>query len=283
MRLEVPGREPLTLLPCTVDSDIIVQGVDFGFPEARGVTQVRPGADGEDDLTEHHGAKAITITAVLYPTTRATPATWRLLRSWLHPRLRPRLVWREVGAEECWTTLRFDQAAAPWGVDDSSGAFNVQVGWRAPDGVDYSTETFTAELDPADPVETGVAVPVVMPMRFVGSRSRGAQTIHVAGSAPAWPLVRLFGGCTSISVTHVGQGRTIRYGASLADGEFAEVDMLRRTVQLNAEVARDFNRRPSLTARRWFHLDPGDNEIRVDAGTPGPGCGALLTWHATQL
>jgi phage-related protein len=86
-------------------------------------------------------------------------------------------------------------------------------------------------------------------------------TINNTGNtqAPVWLRIEGPLPAGGHAVTHLGKGKTLTFGTSLAlgAGEFVTVDMDRREVLAQGTAPRS----GYVTSRGWFSLDPGPNEI----------------------
>jgi hypothetical protein len=264
--------------------------LDFGFPDPRAVEDARTQADGVDDTTAHHGARA--VTAELFLLSSEQPgAKIDALRAFCHPGKRPYL----VVDDEDWpeprrVRLRADAQSAP---HESSLVGNraVAVSWRAPDGVLLSTAVSDGSASPGGG-ETGLTFPVTFPLTFPPGGGLGTVRFDVDGTAPAQPISRLygpFGGAAGVRTGWANEstGERLEFdGLQVAAGDYVELNHADRTVRLNGNTDAASNRYRFLdfAVSSWWALQPGQqNTLRFYPDTWSVPAQARIEWASTWL
>jgi hypothetical protein len=258
-------------LPLTRTDGIYLQSLDLGFPAVREVSEDRTQQDGADDRTEHFGARAVTVTVRVMDAGAVTSGgVLDRLAAFLRPSRRPWLVYTLAGQDERRIRLRADQRSAPLGLPLRVLA-DVQVGWKAPDGVSFSTDTRDASVSPGGG-EIGRTYPLVYNRTRVYPAGGGLGTVRmeVGGTAPAQPISRLygpFGGAGKrTGWANESTGERLEFdGLQVAAGDYVELDHRERTVRLNGNTDAASNRYRFLdfAVSTWWALEPGqDNTLR---------------------
>jgi hypothetical protein len=254
----------------TLDITDDLSKLDLGYPDPRAVEDDRTQADGVEDTTAHHGARAVTAELFLLSSERPG-AKIDALRAFCHPGKRPYL----VVDDEDWpgprrVRLRADAQSAP---HESSLVGNraVAVSWRAPDGVMFSTDARDASVSPGGG-EIGRTYPLVYKRTRVYPAGGGLGTVRmeVGGTAPAQPISRLygpFGGAGKrTGWANESTGERLEFdGLQVAAGDYVELDHRERTVRLNGNTDAASNRYRFLdfSVSSWWALEPGqDNTLR---------------------
>ncbi|MCW3038473.1 MAG: hypothetical protein JWM31_378 [Solirubrobacterales bacterium] len=256
MRL-VNGSSTLEL---TRETGYRVQKLDIGFPTVRPVSQGRTDRDGEDDTTELHGASAVSMDIKLFPTTTLTlTEILDSLRAFCHPKIRPYLVVERDGVERR-IMLRADQQSAPI---TNPFVTEVQVAWRAPDGVE---EAVTEEVGLANAVASAAAgrsYPRTYPLTYPASSAVGSVTVTNSGTVPVLPVLRLYGPCTNPRVENQTTGEQMVFsGLTIAAGDYLEIDSKNATIRLNGLSNQSRYNLLSFAVSTFPHLEPGLNTVR---------------------
>lgn len=117
---------------------------------------------------------------------------------------------------------------------------------------------------------TGLVWPMVYPLDWGLPGDPGRLVLQNTGSAPAFPILRAYGGFTTATLTDVGTGRRLILDRPVPVGQWAEFNARTEQVLLNGESAV-----PAmyLTSREWWSVPPGGRvEIQFNAtgadGTP---------------
>lgn len=283
LRLEADGLDALELTP---EEGIAVESFDLGFPEVRRVAELRPNGNGTIDTTAYFGARAVSISATLLG---ATPSARRIvldrLKSFCVPARRPYLVYVSDDGDERQLRLVVDQLGAPV----TAGALaRVQVAWRAPDGVSYSTQLDTGAVNPGGGTEEGRSYGVdrgydrTYPAYF----GPGSVQIVNAGTIDTDPVLRVFGPVTDPVIENETLGKELRFvGLTVVGGEYVEIDVAARTVRSNSDPSPAANRYGTLDFAwsDWWSLAPGLNVLRFAAATSASPALLEVQWHAAWL
>lgn len=234
--------------------------LDVGSPAVRAVTQSRPGQDGEDDTTAHFGAAAVSLQVLLEPAPgRTLTAMVDALRRFCHPAARPFLILERDGSQRR-IRLRADQTSSPI---TSPTHQRVQVSWRAPDGVMESAAEQVGTATATTDMRAGRVYPRSYPLRYASSSPLGAVTVVNDGTAPTWPVLRLYGPVTDPRVENQTTGERLLFtGLSVAAGDWLEVDCRERTVLVNGLPGQSRLSRLSFVDSEFLTLQPGSNTLR---------------------
>lgn len=280
----VDGDDALQLMPHDPAVGLWLTGLDVGFPDVRDQVDEAVDADGTTDRTIRHGAKAVTLELVA-PAPGAAVAVTRL-RRWLHPARRPWLHYTPEGEPPQRIRLRTAQHAAPLAQLSSRGRIEASAQWRAPDGRGETVAESVAVANPADG-ETGRTYPWVAPRVYPETSGLGTATAVNAGTAAAWPVIRVYGPCTGPRVANETTGERLEFTAGLAvpAGVYLELDHRNRTARVNSSGAVGDSRLTDLdfAVSRWFDLPPGGNTIRFYPATHDRPCQAHVVWHDAYL
>lgn len=128
----------------------------------------------------------------------------------------------------------------------------------------------------------GLTFPLMFPFTIAGDpRAVGRPGyLEVAGTAPAWPVLRVAGPCANPTITHVATGHTLTVQTTLAAGEWVEID----TRPGWRTVLRENGGSAPLAPRSRideFVLSPGLNEIQWTATDPTLTSTLAVTWWPT--
>ncbi|MGW7636082.1 phage distal tail protein [Streptomyces decoyicus] len=137
------------------------------------------------------------------------------------------------------------------------------IEFQAGDYLYYADEPDTTSI-PLGLISTGgLTFPLEFPFVIEGDPAAIGRPgyLSVEGNAPTWPVLRIAGPCSNPSITHVATGRTLTVQATIADGDWVEID----TRPGWRTVLRDNGGGAPLTPQSRidaFQLTPGINEIR---------------------
>lgn len=283
LHLEADG---LAVLVLDRAGGFAVSTLDIGLPEIRAVERARADVDGVDDHTERHGAAAVSA-RILVKASASESVQERLdrLRGFCRPGLRAYLYFDAEDGTERRIRLRADQASSPWRMP---GLREVQVGWRAPDGVQESAAEVTESVSAGSDVEAGITFPLVLPFTFAAGSSSGTATVTNDGNTSAYPVIRLYGPCTNPVIENETVGRSIVFGNAdvgdlvLAAGEYVELDVRARTVLLDGET-QSRHQYMDFVESGWWALEPGANAVRFAPESFEPGCAAVFIYRHTWI
>ena len=125
------------------------------------------------------------------------------------------------------------------------------------------TETTTSS-DALTGTGGGLSFPKAFPWSFTGSAG-GQVTVVNAGTATAYPVLRIYGAASAPVITHAASGKKLTFTGSVGAGDYLEVDLFERTVKLNGTTNR--LNLLDITNSQWFGLGVGSNIVRMAAGS----------------
>lgn len=258
IRLSHPDLGDLDVVP---SSGIQASDLDVGFPQPREASFQRSGVDGEDDETSFHGGAVVSLSARLRSAAGLTAAQWLdRLMPYLAPQVRSTLSYRFDGEGWREIAVRGQQAVRPLSGRDPFG-IRVDVQWRAPEGVSYSSSMNFVQINPGES-EAGRTYPLTFDRVYPQSSGRGSIDVTNQGTTRAYPTFRIFGPCTDPVVTNERQGREIVLETSVAAGDYVEVDTRTRTIRLNGVPQSNLFDALVFPASEWVSLDVGESRLR---------------------
>lgn len=290
IRLESPGLDPLDLRR---SDGWVGQRLDPGDPVTRDDAEDAPGADGTIDLTEWAGASNVTLGLHLDPS--RWPGTRRQmldrLRAFTAPGRTVTMFVREAADDpELQATLRRGQWSSTLTLTEAA---DVVVQWVNPYGIWESAELHTASTAASGGVSgDGLVAPVVAPIVLPSATVAGAVEVVNAGTARAYPVIRLYGPSTDGGeLTNLETGRALVFDDTLdiAAGDFVEIDMRTHRILYNADPDESRRDRLVFPASRWWVLEPaggvpgGAQRIRWQPGAFSPPASAVIEWRDAYL
>ncbi len=271
MRLVDGPREFVLHQPSERREDVIVESIDVPSPGVRATVADRH-TDGTLDSTANHGARAVSLSLVLFDTPTGTVDE---LNGFLHPSARPWLVVADdEWAQERRLRLRVDQFGSPMPTV-SDRVRRVQMQWQAPDGVWEATAPTVFTVGAAADVPTGRTYNLTFPRSYPASQTVGSA-LHVnLGNTFADFTARLYGPCRGPRLTDDLTGRTIAFTdeLELGPGEYVEINTRDRTALLLSDTTVSRLNLIDFAATVWWRLRPGTNQVRyspssaVEAGS----------------
>lgn len=153
------------------------------------------------------------------------------------------------------------------------------IEFQAGDYLYYADESATTSI-PLGLLSTGgLTFPLEFPFVIEGDPAAVGRPgyLSVEGNASTWPVLRIDGPCSNPTVTHVASGRSLTVQATIADGEWVEIDTRpgwRTVLRSNGGGA------PLTPQSRidTFQLTPGINEIRWTATDNTLTSSLAVTW-----
>lgn len=282
----IDGERVLTLAPST---QWRVQHLDLGMPDVREVVEDRPLYDGTLDETRFHGARLVTLAGKAVGDADSAPGSLLdELARFCHLGRRPWLVYRLDGQGERRILLRGDRRSAPLEVG-TGGIVKWQASWRAPRGVQESDTLHEATANPSEG-EPGRVYDLTFARSYPASAGAGALSIANAGNTSADAVLRIFGPCTGPRVENRDAGGRLEFtaagGLTIADGDYAEVDLAERTATLNGDPGTSLLRYleyadPARSS--WWRLAPGSNLVRFYPHSATPPSSMQIFWRDTWL
>lgn len=268
--LQAPG------LPDFTPSELIGfygQKLDLGAATTREVVDDAPDADGTDDTTQLVGARTITLNMIVVPL--ADGSLWSLrqtLLAFTSPRLRPVMLLQQAAdAPVQRIVLRRSQYSDPIGGGPADGTADITVQWIAPFGIIESADLHEQSVFASGGTTSGVSFDWSFDLSFGSEDPVGEATVVNAGTADAYPLLRVYGPCTDPSVTNVTQGKTLAFsGLTVGDGEFLEIDTRANTLFYEGVATDSRYDALNFPTSDWWTLSPGANEVVFEAASYSP-------------
>ncbi|MEU9703103.1 hypothetical protein [Streptomyces sp. NPDC047981] len=277
-----------------IGKDTTVQVIDvtgLGQPPIRGNDAEQPSLDGTWPGPDYYDTRQVQIDAAIrIPGNRAAAldmlATLQQTAHQAAVRLAPgvtqalRIAWPGRPVKRLNGRLR---RLEPSMEKSKFGYIPLDVAFDATDPLWYAdTETVT-EIPLGWLTGGGFSAPVVAPI-FVKSGITAAERpgwVTNEGTTDTWPVIRIMGPCTQISVIHVPTGRTLSLPSlSLSAGQWVEIDTrpgFRTITRENGGSALSYLSPASRIDQ--FSLPPGQSEMRWTA-FDGTNTGRLrLTWR----
>jgi hypothetical protein len=255
--------------------------IDFGWPDVRTVADDRTDADGTQDTTERHGARAVTLTLKLIGETRLQDLD--ALRAFCHPRQRPVLTVGTSGwVEPRRVQLRPGPQTAPLRGQDGAH-IPVQVGWIAPDGLLEAVTASELTVAPSGNAKTGISYPVSYPVSYEVSTSGGPVTVTNAGNTSVSPVVRMYGPCSGPVISVDGGGALSFPTLTINAGDYVEVDFRERTVLADGRASLSRLGTLDFASASWWRLLPGDNLVRYSPASYSGAAAAVVMWRDSWL
>lgn len=159
------------------------------------------------------------------------------------------------------------------------GWIPLDIEFTAADHLFYADTPDTTSIPLGGLTEGGMTFPQMFPFTIADTAGAVGRPgfLTVDGTTATWPLLRINGPCANPTVTHVGTGRTLTVQASIAAGEWVEIDTRpgwRTALRNNGGGV------PLAPASRidTFQLQPGINEIHWTATDPTLTSTLAVTW-----
>lgn len=257
-----------------LDGDGGISGLDS--PEVRENADVRVEADGGVHGQFFYGRRPVVLTGWVYPD-GATQATVnarieRLQRASNAMRADGELRWTETGSVERRVLVRRQQP--------------LRIAGRRPKTFQVPLVCADAEVVAAAEQSLvivsgatgflGFTSPIMSPLASVIASGGGAFAVN-SGTAPSFPRLRIDGPITNPRVLNNTTGEELRLIYDLAVAEWLEVDMKRRTVLLGGTANR--YSAVEFPASVWWALQPGNNDIRLNATAASGGAQVTVYWR----
>ena len=277
IRLEADGLDPLDLNPT---DGWVISAFDPGAPIIRENTYDQPSGDGSTDFTNWFGARNITLSVAL--SAASTEEVWVMrnqLRAFTSPRLRPILYFTWPGQVEQRFVIRGSNISD---TIDNMDVAELTVQWVVPSGIAEAavqkTRTFLVTGAGSD---TGLVLPLVFPLIWNEAPVAGAATVDNIGTAPVWPLIRMYGPCDGPSLENETAGAVLTFDPSMTinAGDFLEVNAATRTVRYNGNENDSRYGDLDFVVSEWWPLLPGVNELRYEPSSHTDPAQAQVVWR----
>ncbi|WP_330479865.1 phage tail family protein (plasmid) [Streptomyces platensis] len=155
----------------------------------------------------------------------------------------------------------------------------LDIEFQAGDYLYYADEPGTTSMPLGGLTEGGMTFPLMFPFDIAGDPAAVGRPgfLEVEGTADTWPVIQINGPCANPRITHVASGRVLEVQASIAAGEWVQIDTRPgwRTVLRNNGGGASL----APTSRvDQFALTPGLNEIQWTATDPTLTSTLAVTW-----
>jgi len=258
--------------------------VDPGWPAARAVVDDLVNASGTYDGTQVHGARSVSVQALLLPTVNGPTRRAILARlgAYCAPQRRPVLLYDEEGdGTYRRIALRGSQLGAP---REGKLGRSVQAAWEAPTGLIESAELHTQAVLAAPQRSPGRTYPKTFNWVFPSVNSAGAVGVLNEGTENVAPVYRLWGPCTTPRITNVETAaRMVFPGLQLLAGQFVEVDVRNSTVRFMGDVGQNYFGRLDVPNSTFTWLAPGSNRINYTPDSYDGTTHADVIWRDAWL
>lgn len=167
------------------------------------------------------------------------------------------------------------------------GYVPLDIELLAHDPTFYADTESTTEIPLGWLTGGGFAAPVVAPI-FVQDGTVAAERpgwVTNAGDAPAWPVIRVTGPCSNVTITHIATGRALALPTlTLAAGQWAEIDTRPGYRTVTRENGGNASTHLSAASRvDLFSLPPGQSEMRWTAFDNTNTARLRLTWRDAYI
>jgi hypothetical protein len=277
LTLTAAGLDPLTL---DAAHGFRSTSVDLGWPLTRAVSDDSTDRDGTDDTTAHHGARVVTIKAVIAPVSGHKLNVADQLARFCHPKMRPRLIIDAAGRVRH-VDLRTDQWSSPL---TGSALGELQVSWVAPSGLIHTHDPAAATLTPYSGPAAGRTYPLIYPRTYPAAAGASATLATNDGSASADWTIRVYGPCTDpVIASPDGDLIATHDGLTITAGHYVAFDSATRRVLEDDETGASRREFLDFTATTWAPLAPGTTPLTFTAATSSAPCNAVIEWHDAWL
>ena len=276
LTLSTPG---LTSVTIGDGGDFGLRSLDLGFPEIRQESYAQPGADGTIDNTRYFGRRLITASVVL------NPGSWQReqdLRAFLSPQFRASMTIEPTAGTKLTTTVRGAAFSAPITIEDLGGNVRrMQAQWVAPLGILESFDLREAIAHAAGSVPAaGRTYDLSFDRDYPAAPPSGSAEVVNAGSANAYPVLRVYGPCTGPLIEHTELGKSMDFPTlSIAAGDFLEIDTRSKTIRYNGDPADSRYGDLDFATSAWFWLVPGSQRVRFIPDSFTAPSQVQITWR----
>ena len=276
LTLSTPGLSSVTIGD---GGDFGLRSLDLGFPEVRQEAYPAPAADGTIDQTQYFGRRLITADIVL------SPGTWareQALRAFLSPQFRSSMAIEPDDETKLVTTVRGAAMSAPVTIEDlGANVRRMQAQWVAPLGILESFDQRSAISYAAGSVSAaGRTYDLTFNRDYPDAPPAGSVVVTSAGTANAYPILRVYGPCTGPVLEHTDLGRMMDFPAlTIAAGDFLEIDTRAKTIRYNGNADDSRYGELDFATSAWFWLTPGTQRIRFVPDTFTTPSQVQITWR----
>jgi hypothetical protein len=262
-----------------VDESTHVVTSSVGWDDASAVRSsldVRAQQDGAWDATGFLGPRVITINGNISEATPQAASAFRDQLVALSPQqpLTLQVSNQSVGVRSA--TVRVTVGAViTWRTTTS---FDYVIVVTAPDPLKYGPAVFSS-VGLTGVVGSGLAYPLAYPRNYgvPAGQTPGSLALPNSGKAAYWPRLRIDGPVPNPVVTLNETGDQIRFGGTVAAGQWLDIDLASRRVLLNGSVS---VRSKVTSSGSWLAVPPGGGSISWAADAADPA--ALLSVWSYQ-
>jgi hypothetical protein len=259
---------------------LVLNTIDLGFPAVREATSNLSGQDGELDLTQLTGGRAITAEVTL-PVSGVGPLM-DTVRGLMHP---GRRMWLYVHRDD-WSADRMIRVRGASLVASSGRPpLTAQLGWKAASPTLQDIAMSSVTLSPTgNSGGGGMTFPQTFPETFAAGLVPGASILTVNGSANASPLIDIYGPCSAPLFRVVDTGDQMSFsGLTINSGDYLHIDVAARTITLNNDPTQSRYNFLDFSTSSWPVLPPGFPQVVFSPASSSPGCQAVLSWSSQWL
>lgn len=259
----------------------LVQTFDLGYPSVRVVSDVRPLADGTDDLTQYFGERVVALDITM---TGDKWARMDALGKYLAPYARPYLYYDDAAQAR---RIRLRPADRRLAIMSPTTSQQVLVQWVAPDGVSEAAAESSVTVFASPQDEPGFTFDLTFDIDF--PTAPGRTQVTTDGNAKTYPTLRLYGPAVTPRIENAadlnvaGEPKRLTFDITVADGDYLEVDVRNRTVLLNGRADKSRYYTLDFTESEWWTLLPGLNQIRYFPVSYSGSTRAVILYRSTFL
>lgn len=255
---------------------LILNTIDLGYPTVREATSNLSGQDGELDVTQFTGGRAITAEVTL-PVSGIGPLM-DTVRGLMHP---GRRMWLYVWRDDWGVSRRIRVRGASLSAPSGSLPRKAQLGWKAPGPTFQDVTATSVTLNPANQPGGGMSFPVTLPMSFASGLVPGASLLTVNGNVNAAPTIDIYGPCSGPLFRVVDTGAQLSFsGLTIAAGDYLHIDVAARTITLDSDPNQPMYSTLDFATSSWPTLPPGNPQVVFSPASESPGCVAVVSWRS---
>lgn len=275
---------PLELSPI---NGIVPQSLNLGYPEVRDNVTRRPAANGTYDRTAYYGSKAVSMVLKYDGNMIGIPDQdiEDKIRSWMNPSVRAYLYYR-FSSTANWRRVLVRPSNLNRSVNLIRNEFGmVSLTFRAPLGINESSEEFILSVDAAASSELGRTYPLTFDRTYPTSTIAGSVPVVNEGNAPWFPVITFSGACTQPRIENVTTNKRIVFQNtfSLLAGQTLMIDFAEGTVLLDGNPANSRYSKIDFSSSSWFDLQPGENLLRFYPAASTAPCFAEIKYRHGYL
>lgn len=256
-------------VPLLYGSERLIERLDglLGI-RVREVVQARPSRHGSRNRTRYLDDRVISANGATFhgATAAGAWANYDAVASALAGAVdTPRLLRWTRGDVDLQTLVQTTELQS--GIEVSRRCVMTQYQLRAEDPRAYAQELETAFGAALSAGGGGKVYPYTYPRNYVSS-SGGIAEVDNTGSLHTPPVLRVYGtvaGAFKLRLLSTGEDIVFSEDATVAVGDFLEVDVYQRTVKLNGVADRASVLDHS--ANTWWELPPGEHTVQLIAGS----------------